>query len=89
MNILRYPDKKEWSALLDRPELNHQILEEQVQLIIQDVASKGDNAVRSYTREFDKYDGEVLEVSQEEIRSSKEEVSPELRKAIEEAMWNI
>ena len=89
MNILRYPDKTEWSALLKRPELNHQILEEQVRLIIQDVASKGDSAVRSYARKFDGYEGDTLELSQEEIHSSKKEVSRELRKAIEEAMWNI
>lgn len=47
MKILRYPDNKDWPALLARPALNHQSLEEQVQLIIQDVASQGDSAVHS------------------------------------------
>jgi len=89
MNILRYPDKRDWSALLQRPVLNHQALEQQVQRIIQDVADKGDSAVKNYTREFDKYDGDVLEVSSDEIRSSGGEVSRDLKKAIEEAHWNI
>jgi len=89
MNILHYPEKKDWSGLLQRPELNHLALEEQVQLIIQDVAARGNSAVLSYTSQFDHYDGESMEVSPEEIRRSKKEVSRELRKAIDEAHWNI
>jgi histidinol dehydrogenase len=89
MNILRYPDKKEWSSLLQRPVLNHQVLEEQVQQIIQDVAARGDSAVINYTRKFDGFDAESLEASAEEIQLSKKEVSRELQKAIEGAHWNI
>ena len=89
MNILRYPHKKEWPALLQRPVLDHQDLEQQVQQIIQDVANTGDSAVRKYSLKFDGFDGESLEVSSEEIQSSKKEVSHELRKAINEAHWNI
>ncbi|TFH22860.1 MAG: histidinol dehydrogenase, partial [Bacteroidia bacterium] len=89
MNILRYPDKKEWSSLLQRPVLNHQVLEEQVQQIIQDVAARGDSAVINYTRKFDGFDAESLEASAEEIQLSKKEVSRELQKAIEGARWNI
>ncbi len=89
MNILRYPDKNEWSGLLQRPALNHHSLEEQVQKIIQDVAANGDSAVKTYSIEFDGFDAESLEVSRDEIRSSGKEVSYELRKAIDEAHWNI
>ena len=89
MNILRYPHKKEWPALLRRPVLNHLDLEQQVQQIIQDVAAQGDSAVKKYTLEFDGYDAELLEVSVDEIRSSEGEVSRDLKKAIDEAHWNI
>ena len=89
MNILRYPHKNEWPALLQRPVLDYQDLEQQVQQIIQDVAAGGDAAVRRYSLEFDGFEAEALEVSAEEIQSSKSEVSRELRKAIEEAHWNI
>ena len=40
MNIIRYPEKKNWKELLKRPELNHSSLEGQVQEIISDVANK-------------------------------------------------
>ncbi len=89
MNIIRNPEKNTWPALLERPHFNHTTLEDQVQKIIDDVALNGDAAVRAYTKEFDHYDAESLEVSAEEIQAAKGNVSKELRKAIEEAHWNI
>jgi len=89
MNIIRNPEKSTWSGLLERPHLNLSTLEDQVQKIIDDVALNGDAAVSSYTRKFDDYDSEVLEVTAEEIQAAKADVSKPLRKAIEEAHWNI
>ena len=89
MNKIQYPDKKDWSALLQRPGLKLHELEEQVQSIIQDVAARGDRAVKQYTLEFDGFDGESLEVNAEEIGAAVKEISPGLKKAIEEAYWNI
>jgi histidinol dehydrogenase len=89
MNIIRNPDKSSWSDLLKRPRFNHQTLEDQVQKIISDVATNGDAAVKKYTKEFDLYDLDSLELIREEIDAAKGEVSPSLRKAIEEAHWNI
>ena len=53
MNILRYPEKEKWSALLQRPRLNHATLEDQVQKIIDEVAAQGDQAVLAYTKKHD------------------------------------
>jgi histidinol dehydrogenase len=89
MHIIRYPERSEWTALLKRPRLNHLTLEDQVQKIIDEVAVNGDAAVKAYTMEFDGYDAETLEVSAEEIMAAQKEVSKELKKAIEEAHWNI
>jgi len=89
MNIIRYPERNEWTGLLERPGLNHHTLEDQVQLIIDEVAQKGDAAVRAYSKEFDGYEAETLEVTPEEIRTARGEVSSSLKKAIEEAQWNI
>jgi histidinol dehydrogenase len=89
MNILSYPEKSEWTSLLKRPALNHNTLEDQVQKIIDDVAGRGDKAVKAYTLEFDHYDARSLEVDQEEIQAASKMVSPELKKAIDEAHWNI
>ncbi len=89
MNIIRNPEKSTWPGLLERPRLDHSTLEDQVQKIIDDVALNGDAAVSAYTREFDHYDSESLEVTHEEIQAAKADVSKFLRKAIEEAHWNI
>ncbi|MCK4990162.1 MAG: histidinol dehydrogenase, partial [Bacteroidales bacterium] len=56
MNIIQYPERESWPVLLRRPELNHAILEDQVQLIIEDVAMNGDSAVKSCTKKFDGVD---------------------------------
>lgn len=89
MNIIRNPEKNDWPDLLKRPGIDHSTLEDQVQKIIDDVALRGDAAVRDYTSKYDHYDAESFEVTQEEITSSKARVSKDLRKAIEEAHWNI
>jgi histidinol dehydrogenase len=89
MNIIRYPERKEWAAVLRRPLLDHSRLEEQVGKIIGDVAREGDDAVRTYTRQFDGVEINILEVTPEEIRSAAGRVSPPLKRAIEEARMNI
>jgi len=89
MNIIRNPEKSTWPALLERPRLNHSTLEEQVQKIIDDVALNGDAAVSKYSREFDHYDTAGLEVTAEEIQAARRDVNKDLRRAIEEAHWNI
>jgi len=89
MNIIRYPERESWSGILQRPELNHIKLEDQVMQIINEVASIGDKAVKSYTRQFDKVDLDQLEVPREEIKAAGKLVEKNLKKAIGEAHWNI
>lgn len=89
MNIIRYPERESWTDILKRPKLNHNKLEEQVVQIIKDVKKNGDKAVHSYTSKFDGVELESIEVSQEELKAAKGKVEKPLRKAIEEAHWNI
>ena len=89
MNIIRYPDRESWPGILQRPKLNHIKLEDQVLQIIKDVAKNGDKAVQSYTQQFDKVNMDQLEVSREEIKAAGKLVEKGLKKAIEEAHWNI
>ncbi len=89
MNIIHYPEKESWTGLLKRPELNHSSLEVQVQKIITEVAKKGDRAVKAFTKEFDGIEPESLEVSADEIRNAGQKVDKALKRAIEEAHWNI
>jgi histidinol dehydrogenase len=89
MNIIRYPGRKSWPGILQRPRLDHSMLEDQVKKIIREVAEKGDQAVRSCTREFDGVEIEALEVPSREIRAAAEKVSGPLKRAIDEAYRNI
>lgn len=89
MKIISNPEKSTWPDLLKRPRIDHEILEEQLQKIIRDVAENGDAAVKKYTREFDDFDADSLEIGADEIQATSLEVEPALKKAIEEAHWNI
>lgn len=89
MNILTYPDKNDWPSLLQRPVMDLRNLEQQVREIIEDVVARGDDAVREYSRKFDGSEAASLEVPPGEISASVQEISPGLKKAIEEAHRNI
>lgn len=89
MNTITYPDRESWPTLLMRPVLDHSSLEEQTRKIIEEVTVNGDNAVRRFTKQFDGVVPDSLEVSFKEIRESGKLVSATLKKAIDEAHWNI
>jgi len=89
MNIIRYPERESWQQLLKRPELNYSTLEENVKRIIEEVAGKGDRALRDYTKEFDRVSLHSLEVPETEIQAAKDKVSDALKHAIAKARGNI
>lgn len=89
MNIIRHPERESWSKLLKRPGLNQNKLEDQVKAILKDVRKNGDQALYAYTQKYDKVDIDQFEVPQEELKKAGEQVEKSLRKAIEEAHWNI
>lgn len=57
--------------------------------ILQQVKVRGDQAVRDYSRQFDKVELADLRVSPEFLTSSLESINPKLRSAIEQAHSNI
>ena len=57
--------------------------------IIAEVQKNGDEALRRYSREFDKADIEQLEVPREQLDRALEELAPDLRAVLEEAAENI
>ncbi len=89
MNIIRYPEQESWPGLLKRPELNHSKLEGQVQKIIDEVSAEGDRSVIYFTKEYDGVELDSLEVPSSEIAQAKEQVTEALKRAIDEAYWNI
>ena len=53
MKTYKYPNKKDWSELVTRPELKKETLSQQVQEIIKEVKNKGDEALYNFSEKFD------------------------------------
>ena len=64
-------------------------VEDQVQAIISEVRTKGDEALYMYSEKFDKAKLNALEVSQEEIEQAYESVDEKFREILKEAAANI
>lgn len=60
-----------------------------VQKILQDVQSRGDAAVRAYAKQFDRYEGEALEISMPERLAALEELDPQTRSDTEFAIERV
>ncbi len=89
MNIHKHPKPESWSQILQRPVFESKNLFESVQEILDDIKENGDNAVKKYTKKFDKIDLEDLCCTSEEIAAAKLDVTPELQKAIKVAKKNL
>lgn len=89
MKIIKYPLRKDWKQLLQRPAIDHSSLQENVRAVMSEVKLNGDAAVKQFT---EKFDGVVLDnfiVSEKEISESVAFISPQLKQAIEQAAANI
>ena len=89
MKIIKYPDKAEWSALMERPHRDASELLMTVQTVLDAVREKGDAAVKDYELKFDKVNLSSLAVSNEEMLEAESLVSVELKDAISLAHDNI
>ncbi len=67
MNVIRYPEKSSWTALLKRPVLMGKDVDTIVSPIIQDVQKRGDSALFDYTEKFDHVRLSSLQVTMEEF----------------------
>lgn len=64
-------------------------LSETVETLCAEVRSRGDEALREYSARFDSATPGDVRVSSDEIENAREQISPELREAIERAARNI
>jgi hypothetical protein len=64
-------------------------IESRVRAILNEVAARGDNALREYTARFDGVQLTHLEVTSEELRRAQEEVSPPVAEALQLAAERI
>lgn len=89
MQVFRYPEKREWSELLKRPENDLSALFETVQGILNEIKASGDVAVKKYSKRFDGYLADQWLVSSEELEGACLEVPSVLKDAIYKAKLNI
>lgn len=89
MQVMRYPEKKDWAEITKRPALDTKFLERAVANILQDVKKHGDEALKHCARQFDQVDLDEFLVSGEELTEAEGLVSSELKEAILIAKSNI
>ncbi|MDR1678481.1 MAG: histidinol dehydrogenase [Prevotellaceae bacterium] len=89
MNTIKYPQKQDWAQLLQRPTFDNSSLTETVQSVLNDVKTRGDEAVKECELKFDKVELSNLQVTEAEIIEAEKLVSKELKSAILLAKSNI
>jgi len=89
MKIIKYPEKRQWDALLERPAEDPDQLNESVTAILDDVRKNGDYAVRKYTRALDGADLDGLEIPEKAIIEAESLLDASLKQAIQQAAGNI
>lgn len=83
------PPKETWEAILKRPTFDFSEIVGRVQPILEKVKTEGDNAIIEFTERFDKVKLNDFKVTAAEIEAAKNEVSEELKTAIQTAAKNI
>ncbi len=89
MKINKYPQRKIWPELVKRPVIKREELTELIAGIFNEVDKNGDQALINFNKKFDKAEIKNIKVSEEEIESSENLISKELKKAIQQAKENI
>lgn len=89
MNIIINPPRNEWAALLQRPAMDHFMLETAVLEVLDNVKRNGDKALIELTRRFDGVSLGEIKVSDAEIAAAEQALPAELKAAIAQAKENI
>lgn len=89
MKQFNNPLPKEWTDLSSRPTSSYEDIEPLVAPVFERIKTEGDNAIKMYTRKFDKVNLNQIQVSEKEIALGITNVSTELKSAIELAKSNI
>jgi len=89
MELYKNPNRTEWKALAERPTLEQKSLDAIVVDILNDVKNNKDKALLKYAEKFDGVTLDSLEVEASEIEEASDQVSQELKDAINVAKRNI
>lgn len=89
MQIIKYPDQRDWKEILQRPVFDNTSLQKKVKDVLDDVKANGDSAILTYTQQFDGVELDSFVVTEAEIQEATMLLSEELKQAIETAGNNI
>lgn len=89
MNIIAFPNRTLWPALLSRPVQDSYEIEKKVLPILEQVKSQGDEGLRTLARKFDNTELTTLNFTDTEINDAENQLSNELKVAINQAYQNI
>lgn len=89
MKIYRYPTKDTWFDLVKRPVLEQQEISALIAGIFKEVQSNGDQALIEFNKKFDKADTQSIKITEAEIEIAENQISDDLKKAIQKAKENI
>ena len=89
MKIFKHPQPCEWADIVERPHMDVSSLGATVNTVLQDVKTRGDEAVKEYEEKFDHARLTDLAVSQDEMDEAESLVSAELKEALVLAHGNI
>ena len=89
MKIFKHPQPCEWADIVERPHMDVSSLSATVNTVLQDVKTRGDEAVKEYEEKFDHARLTDLAVSQDEMDEAERLVSAELKEALTLAHANI
>ena len=89
MKVIRYPERAEWTSLLERPHIDMTALYATVNTVLADVRTRGDRAVLDYEEKFDRVRLSSLQVTEAEMEAAEQLVPEELKDALRQAERNI
>ncbi|RYD97502.1 MAG: histidinol dehydrogenase, partial [Sphingobacteriales bacterium] len=89
MEIIKYPGKERWKAIVERPYADNSAVLETVRNVLQSVRAEGDAALLEFAQRFDGVQLQSLVVSPVELQSAEAQLPEELKSAIQAACRNI
>lgn len=89
MNIINNPKRKDWDKILKRPTFTTNSLESIVKEVFDNIKLNGDEALLKYTEKFDQVAIDNFSVSAVDLQEAENQISEELKDAIQLAKKNI
>ncbi len=89
MKTIIKPERDQWPELCLRPEFNPDVLEKEVMVLLNRIRIEGVPAINEFTEKFDGYLPSPMQIGGDAISRAGDELSPDLKKAINVAAENI